>query len=157
MNKLVWWRLSRKEQQVKSSNSVTASVSVRGCGSLLLLLQRKAYGLGFVRQDPAHLSKGNTDKTSASETKRWALSRALQSARHQLAAQWEWQRNAKNVEDERCKSRITVAFCWGARLCGQVCIRFTSSPKLASPKLYKRCVTLHFFFSHQQLIQVTVD
>lgn len=72
--------------------------------------------------------------------------RALQSAKHQLSPQWEWPWNAHTVEDERCKSGILVVLCWGTLIYCQLWIRFTSSPKLASPKLNAAMLFCNSFF-----------
>lgn len=74
------------------------------------------------------------------------LCRALQSAIHLLSPQWELPWNARTVGDERCKSGILVVLCWGSLICWQWWIRFTSSPKLASPKLNKAVLLCNSFF-----------
>lgn len=74
------------------------------------------------------------------------LCRALQSAIHLLSPQWELPWNARTVGDKRCKSGILVVLCWGSLICWQWWIRFTSSPKLASPKLNKAVLLCNSFF-----------
>lgn len=111
-----------------------------------LYCRGKCCVLGFIRQHPANPSKGNTRRSQPMK-QRDPLCRALQSAKHQLATQWEWRWSAKIVEDERCEARSLVVVCRG----GPCCIRFTSSPWLASPCWLTVLLCISFFMSAANL------